>query len=297
MKKAIPFINILLLAALFSSCEPSQKNTDAILDPIAVDSTDTLKSEKAKEYISIPAPDEMFLFIKTIGTENKSASYLNSPDNYKNYNSIKAKALNFGIYAADFLYCATFISGSEAFTYFGTMKQLADDLGISEVINPSYADRIKKNIGNNDSLREISNALYFSTISVLEHSNRASSLALVMTAGWIESMNLIIHTVKKYNADDPTIQHIAEQKITVTSLMGYLHKYKDDANTAAIMAQINELKELYDQLHEESVSNTVIEKNGKKIISSGTKMIITEKQYQAIQEKVKEIRENFISGK
>ena len=239
----------------------------------------------------------MFSFMKALGGEGKSTTYLNNPDNYKNYVDTKSKALNFGIYATDFLYCSTFDYGSEALKYFVNVKKLGDELGISGTINQSTADRIKKNIGNNDSLSDISNTLYFSAISDLEQTDKASSLSLVIAGGWIESMNLVTNMVKKYKADSPAIDRIAEQKYTLDNLIGYLDKYKDDPNVSAVMGQMNELKTVYDQLKEETVSGTISAKKGKKVLGGGTKIIITEAQYKAISEKVKTIHDSFTSGK
>ncbi len=298
MKKLILFASVIALAGFLSSCGNKEENADNnAVDSTAVDSSATKTSEQPQEYISIPAPDEMFSFMKDIGAEGKSTNYLNNPENIKNYVDTKAKALNFGIYATDFLYCSTFDFGSEALKYFVSVKKLGDELGISNVINEATADRIKKNIGKNDSLTEISNALYFSTVSELEKSDKASVLSLVIVGGWVESMNLVTNMIKKYKAGNPAIDRIAEQKYTLENLIGYLQKYQSDANVAAVTGQLNELKVVFDQLKEEQTSGTVSAKNGKKVLGGGTTISITEEQYKAICEKVKSIHDSFTSGK
>ena len=298
MKKLILFANAVTLAAFLSACGNSaEKAENAAADTTAVDSsaaaTMTASSNEPQEYISIPAPDEMFSFMKDIGGAGKSTNYLNNPDNYKNYVDTKSKALNFGIYATDFLYCSTFDYGAEGLKYFVNVKKLGDDLGISGAISEATADRIKKNIGKNDSLTSISNTLYFSAVSELEKSDKASVLALVITGGWIESLNLVTNMVPKFKADNPAIDRIAEQKYTLDNLLGYLDKYKADANVAAVMGQLNELKSVYSQLKEESTSGTVSMKGKKKVLGGGTKITITEPQYKAISEKIKNIHDSF----
>ncbi len=299
MKKIILIANAIALAGFISSCgnsnEPAENDT---IDSTAVDSSAmSTTTEESQEYISIPAPDEMFSFMKVIGGEGKSTSYLNSPDNIKNYVDTKSQALNFGIYAADFLYCSTFDYGVEGLKYFVNIKKLGDELGISGVISETTADRIRKNMGKTDSLTDISNTLYFSAISELEKSDKASVLALVIAGGWMESMHLVTNMVKKYKADNPAIDRIAEQKYTLDNLIGYLQKYRSDANVASVITQMNELKVVFDQLKEESTSGTVSTKGGKKVLGGGTKITITEAQYKAISEKVKSIRDSFTMGK
>jgi len=300
MKKFILLANAVALAGFLSSCGNSNENADnSKTDTIKVD-TSAMKNtapEQLQEYISIPAPDEMFSFMKAIGGEGKSLTYVNPTDNAKNYVDTKSKALNFGIYATDFLYCSTFDYGSEALKYFVAVKKLGDDLGISGVINQSTADRIKNNIGKNDSLTDISNTLYFSAVSELEKSEKASSLALVITGGWVESMHLVTNMVKKFKANSPALDRIAEQKYTLDNLIGYLDKYKSDANVAAVQAQLNELKSVYDQLKEEKTSGSVSSKGGKKVLGGGTKISINEQQYKAISEKIKSIHDSFTMTK
>ena len=300
MKKIILIANAIALAGFISSCgnsnEPAENNN---ADSTAVDSSamNTAAPDESQEYISIPAPDEMFSFMKAIGGEGKSTSYLNSPDNIKNYVDTKSKALNFGIYATDFLYCSTFDYGTEGLKYFVDVKKLGDELGISGVISESTADRIKKNMSKTDSLTDISNTLYFSAIAELEKSDKASVLALVIAGGWVESMNLVTNMVKKYKADSPAIDRIAEQKYTLDNLIGYLQKYQSDANVASVITQMNELKGVYDQLKEEAVTGKAAPKGGKKVLGGGTKITITEEQYKAISDKVKSIHDSFTMGK
>ena len=294
MKKIFLLANAIALVALISSCGNSNNNAETTAsDTLAVDSSAMMASNEPQEYISIPSPDEMFSFMKDIGGAGKSTSHLNNPDNYKKYVDTKSKALNFGIYATDFLYCSTFDYGVEGLKYFVNVKKLGDELGISGVINESLGDRIKNNIGKNDSLTEISNTLYFSAISELEKSDKANVLSLVIVGGWIESMNLVTNMVSKFKANDPAIDRIAEQKYTLDNLLGYLDKYKTDENVASVMSQLNELKTVFDQLKEESTNGAISAKGNKKVLGGGTKITINEEQYKAISEKVKNIHDSF----
>ena len=297
MKKIFFVVNVIIAAGFISSCNNREENTSnpevAIVDSATISS----KESEQREFITIPYPDEMFSFIKQIGSDGKSTTHLNNVENYKKYVDNKSRALNFGIYATDFLYCSTFDYNIEALKYFATVKKLGDDLGISGVINESVAERIKKNVGKSDSLTDISNAVYFSAISELEKSDKASTLALVIAGGWIESMNLVTNMLKTYKADNPAIVRIAEQKYTLSNLIGYLEKYQGDPNVVEVMMQLKELNELYDGLKEEKIKSSLTTKNGKKILTGGVNISITEDQYKAICEKIKTIHDGFVSGK
>ena len=300
MKKLILFANVIVLAGFLASCGNSKEKaetTGADSTVVTKDTTAGMSSGKPEEIFGVPAPDEMFGFMKDLGGVGKSTAYLNAPDNAKKYVDTKEKALNFGIYATDFLYCSTFDYGSEALKYFVNIKKLGDDLGISGVINQSMADRIKNNIGKNDSLTDLSNSLYFSSISELEKSDKASTLSLVITGGWIESVYLVTNMAKKFKADDPAIGRVAEQKYTLDNLLGYLDKYKSDANVAAIITELNDLKKVFAQLKEETTTGALSAKGDKKVLGGGTSITITEEQYKAISEKIKSIHDNFTMAK
>lgn len=298
MKNFFLLSNAIALAAFISSCGTSEEKTDTTAtDSTAIDSSAMLVPDETGEYISVPSPDEMFAFIKDLGGEGKSTSYLNPPDNYKKYVDTKSQALNFGTYATDFLYCSTFDYGAEALKYFVNVKKLGDNLGISNVISESTADRIKNNIGKNDSLTDISNTVYFSSVSELEKNNKGNVLALVIVGGWVESMHLVTNMIKKFKAGNPAIDRIAEQKYSLENIMGYLDKYKSDAMITEVATQLNELKSVYDSLKEETVGGTVSAKGDKKVLSGGTRISITEEQYKAISEKVKAIHDSFTMAK
>src|ERR1035437_8149341 len=292
MKKLILFANSIALAGFLASCGNSEEKSEtssADSTVVVKDSSAAMSSGQPEEYYQVPTPDEMFGFMKALGGAGKSTTYLNSPDNAKNYVDTKSKALNFGIYATDFLYCSTFDFGAEALKYFVNVKKLGDELGISGVINQSMADRIKNNIGKNDSLTNLSNSLYFSSISELEKSDKASTLSLVITGGWIESVYLVTNMAKKFKADDPAIGRIAEQKYTLDNLLGYLDKYKSDANVSEIITTLNDLKKVFAQLKEETTTGALSAKGDKKVLGGGTSITITEEQYKAISQKIKSI--------
>jgi hypothetical protein len=294
MKKIILVINTVVSAIFISSCENFNTNSETnTADVLTVDSSSMIPSDEPQEYISIPAPEEMFSFMKNIKGIKKSTSYLNNPTNCKNYVNTKSKALNFGIYATDFLYCSTFDYSIEGLKYFVSVKKLGDELGISRVINESMGERIKNNIGKSDSLANISNALYFTAISELEKSDKANILSMVIAGGWIESLNLATNMVTKFKNNDPAIDRIAEQKYTLRNLIDYLNKYKADENVASIMGQLHELNVLFDQLKEKSTSGAIALKGNKKILEGGTTISISEDQYKAISAKVKSIRNSF----
>lgn len=293
MKKIIYMASALFFSAYMTSCGGgNEEATMDGMDSMAVD-TAPAAMEAPQEMISIPSPDEMFSFIRDLGGAGKSTQHLNNPDNAKNYVDNKAKALNFGVYATDFLYCSTFDYGTEGLKYFVTVKKLGDELGISGAISESTMERIKSNIGKNDSLTNISNTLYYSAISELEGSDKASVLALVIAGGWVESMHLVTNMVTKFDAANPAIERIAEQKFTLENLTAYLGQYSSDENVSSVAAQLNDLMAVYNSLEEQTSEGGVTMQGNNKVLGGGSDINMTEAQFKQISDKIHEIRNSF----
>jgi hypothetical protein len=233
----------------------------------------------------------MLTFIKMVGGKNnKNVSFLNSPDNQKNYTDNKAKALNFGIYSCDLSYCSIFEIGSEALKYFKTVKQLGDQIGVSSAISPEVLKRLEGNIGNPDSLSVITDDVYFSSFETLEASKQGPTLSLVVAGGWIESL-YIATSLAKFEPNSPVVERLADQKYTLDNLIEFLKKYESDANVAGVSAQFNELQAEFNKIGEKDAAAAT--DKTKHVLGGGKELAITADQYKAIVEKIKAIRNSY----
>lgn len=259
---------------------------------------DTLKTETQTEQITetffqVPSPGEMLTFIKMVGGKNnKNVSFLNSPDNQKNYTDNKSKALNFGIYSCDLSYCSIFEIGSEALKYFKTVKQLGDQIGVSSAISPEVLKRLEGNIGNPDSLSVITDDVYFTSFEALEKSKQGPTLSLVVAGGWIESL-YIATSLAKYDAKSPVVERLADQKYTLDNLIEFLKKYESDANVAGVLTQFTELQAEFNKIGEKDASAAASTDKSKHVIGGGKELAINADQYKAIVEKIKAIRNSY----
>ncbi len=256
------------------------------------DST-TLSTNGGEMMYLVPAPSDMLHFLREIsGKGNKNTAFLNTKDNAKKYTLNNDKALNFGIYSCDLSYCSTFEIGTEALKYMHVVKQLGDDIGVSSIIRPELVKRIEANIGNADSLEQLSNDLYLSSFETLQEGKQGSTLALVVVGGYIESLHIAC-SLTKYEAKSPAIERIAEQKYTLDNIVEFTKKYESDASISPVITQLNDLKTLFDQLNEKAIEAPKTAEKGKKVLGGGTIIEINEAQYKAISEKVKSIRNSF----
>ena len=291
MKRKHFLIAPLAVTLVLASCGGGK--TEGEEDMTAVDTvkTETQTEQVTETFFQVPSPGEMLTFIKMVGgANNKNVSFLNNPDNQKNYTDNKAKALNFGIYSCDLSYCSIFEIGSEALKYFKTVKQLGDQIGVSSAIQPSVLKRLEGNLGNPDSLSVITDDVYFTSFETLERSKQGPTLSLVVAGGWIESL-FIATSLAKYEAKSPVVERLADQKYTLDNLIEFLKKYESDANVASVLVQFTELQGEFNKIGEKDAAAAA--DKSKNVLGGGKELVISADQYKAIVEKIKAIRNSY----
>lgn len=251
----------------------------------------------SETFFQVPSPGEMLTFIKMVGGKNnKNTSFLNPPDNQKNYTDSKSRALNFGIYSCDLSYCSIFELGSEALKYFKVVKQMGDQIGVSTAIKPEMMKRLENNVGAPDSLAVITDDIYFSSFETLEGSQQGPTLAQVVAGGWIESL-YIATNLAKYEAGSPIVERLADQKYTLENLIEFLKKHESDANVKAIKSDFEGLLAEFNKISEKDLAGGNKSNEGKMLIGGGKQLNMTEDIYKGIVEKVKAIRNAYTQTK
>ena len=293
MKKTSLFFLSAITAFSLTSCGGGEKTDDTEV-------TDSTKVEEPKTnpvsetFFQVPSPGEMLTFIKMVGgSKNNKTDFLNPVSNNKNYTDAKAKAINFGIYSCDLSYCSIFNIGSEALKYFGTVKVMGDQIGVSTAISPEILARLQKNVGSPDSLAVITDDVYFSSFEALEESKQGPTLALVVAGGWLESIFIAVN-LAEYKANSPVIERLADQKYTLENLIEFLKKHESDANVAAVKADFDGLLAEFNKITEKD-AEAVKSKDGDKakMLGGGKQLVITEDVYKAIVTKIKTVRNSY----
>ena len=292
-----------LSATLFlASCGNGNKpdgSDDQLTDSTKVDTTAANNNVSSNEMsYQIPSPKEMFYFIRQVGSKNnKRTDVLNSPDNAKGYDDAKAKAVNFGIYSCDLTYCSIFEIGTEAIKYFKVVKQLGDEIGVSTSVRPEILKRLEKNMGNPDSLVEITDDMYFSSFETLQNGQQGNTLALLVAGGYIEGLYIATNLIK-YDKNNPAVERIAGEKFTLENIIDFMKKYESDAGVKEVIGKLTELKTAFDQEVTEKKIEKTAPKDAKaskvKVLGGGEELLMTEAQYKTITEKVAAIRNSFI---
>ncbi|HPQ08928.1 MAG TPA: hypothetical protein PK995_06835 [Bacteroidia bacterium] len=296
--KAKLFILASSVSALLTFSCSGEKHEEEIT--VTKDSTETTQENLPSNYetfFQVPSPGEMLSFIKSVGKRDASKlSLLNPTENLSKYTDNKSKSINFGIYSTDLSYCSIFNMGAEAIKYFKVVKQLGDQLGLSSTIKPDMLARIEKNIDNTDSLSAITDDLYFSSFEILEEGKQGQTLALVVAGGWIESIYIAVNMVDKYQANNPVIQRIADQKYTLENLIEFLKKHESQSeDVKQVREDMENLMTSFNLLKEEKVNDTKLNTKNN-MIGGGVNLIIDEKIFNEIKNKIVTIRNKYIQN-
>jgi hypothetical protein len=294
MKNLKYFILPIATGLVLSSCG-GDDNKDEIDNGIDSTKTENVDSNNpvSETFFQVPSPGEMLTFIKMVGGKNnKNTTFLNPPENQKNYTDAKSKAVNFGIYSCDLSYCSIFEIGAEALKYFKAVKTMGDQIGVSSAIKPETMKRLEGNVVNSDSLAVITDDVYFSSFETLENGQQGTTLALVVAGGWIESL-YIATNLAKYEPNSPIIERLADQKYTLENLIEFLKKHEADANVAGVKADFESLLAEFNKIEQKDVSVNSKDDKGKKMLGGGKQLVVSEALYKAITDKIKSIRNSY----
>lgn len=296
MRKQIKLVAALFIATpilVLTSC-----GGDEVVEEPVEEIVEEVIEEKNEEYYQIPSPDEMFGFIKESGLKY-NGELLNPVQNASNYNNPTKQALNFGVYSADLAYTAAYEEFNETTKYFGVVQKMAEPIGINSAFDKNLIERAKSNLNNADSLVAITNTSYFAVVDYLDQNKQGDKLGIIAAAGWLETVYVVANTTN-YDKDKAAVDRLADQKLTLDNLLDYLTKYEDNADVKEVMVWFKELEAVFAALPEAEDTGSGIsfkkKDNGKMVLGGGSKKeSISKTQFNAIKDKVNEIRNKIVS--
>jgi hypothetical protein len=286
--------SLFAVTTLFPACNGDSSNVeDQIEDSLTTDNNGD-EFNKAKQVIyGIPSPIETAMLMKRAGAKYNQ-DYLNPLSNLGNYTTTKSMALNLGVYSTDLSFASMFDQSQSSIKYLSATKKLADDLGILNAIDKSIINRMEANINNRDSLMEIISETFMNSNSFLKENDRAEIAAIILAGGWVEGLYIGTQVAANTASNKELIERIADQRLSLNTLLSLMGEYKDDPNIKQIMPDMERLKTTFDKIQTTSSKMEVIEKDGKSIISSKSEVKVSTEVFNEICKAAKEIRSNII---
>ena len=287
--KKLAIVLLLFIPFIFiSSCKDDNNDKNKQDTVIQVTEVDV------QTFYLVPSPEDVFGFAddETLGFY---PDYLNSVDNLSKYNTTKLQEFNFGVYAADLAYCAAANKNDETIKYLRVVRKISQKIGLADVFNESLVTRIENISPYKDSLISLSNDTYFDIIRFLERNDRPTTLAMMATGGWLESVYLVVNQIQ-YRENSASIEKIAEQKFIVSNLKMFLEQNKSNNNISSIYDAFMDIFNLYNELEVVIDENDVsADNNDSKIIVVGgvNKIEISETQYNKLKKYIIDTRNNL----
>ncbi len=300
------FLGFLLATSLGCKKEKDkEKDSKVKEDVITVDSVDTKLVQDVKAvkemFYSMPSPLEVAMILKQAGTEY-NPELLNPLDNKSKYVTNKSMALNLGVYTTDLSYSSLYDQTQTTIDYINGAKKLAEGLGLLNAINKNTIERLEANVNNRDIILNIISETIMNSSSFFKENDRQAISTIVLVGGWIEGLYIATHIVDEDVTQDDIqnnelIARVADQKLALNTIMKLLEKNKEDENIQDIMAQIEDLKSVYDKI--EITSSKVVPvtdtQTNVTTLKSETTISMTPETYNKLKNKIEVIRSNFIS--
>lgn len=245
----------------------------------------------------IPSPLEISVLLKESGSKY-NGTLLNQSENLPKYNNNYKKALNLGVYGTDLGYTNIYGQNQDGIKYISSIKSLADELNIGQFFDVETIGRLATNSKNLDSLLLITTLNFNHINHYLQSQKRDNLSVLLLTGGWLEAMQITCQVAAKKPSKE-LFEKIGEQKIILEQILLLFSFYKDDANMAGLLKDLELLKAAYEKVsinytYKESSMEIV---NGVAVIkdNSTTTIDITEQNVEEIRTITNSIRTGIIS--
>ncbi|MCS6822053.1 MAG: hypothetical protein NZ551_09295 [Microscillaceae bacterium] len=290
--RVLIFLMHLIVVLGLQACGSEKKANTEKEDTSAVSSE---KKELQKVLNEIPKPTEMPYLLKNTGAEF-NANFVNPYKNVEKYMATDFKAaVNLGIYATDIGYVCVYEKVQNAIDYIRSAKQLGDKLGISNAFEPSVEKRFESNLNNIDSLAKIIDEALLKSDKYLKDAKRTTTSALIFTGSFIEGLFIATQLIDSYPKDIlptdarhqilvPLARVIVKQRQPLTNLINAMKDTQKDEDSEKLTKSLEELAAVYDKL---DLETQIKENKGK--------LILTDKNLEAITKKVKEIRTMIVN--
>lgn len=289
----VKVITLSVLAGMAVACGGGQEQGAPEKGPVLVIGGDGSEQSVTNLY-QMPTPNELFSLVRQMAGDGQKR-LLNPASNVDRYASIKARALNFGIYSTDLVFASYFKLNVEVVRYYLTTKKLAESLGLSSAFSDGDFVRLEANLTRGDSLEIISNEAYTKAYSKLQDEQMGPTLSLVLAGGWVESMHLLMSQIEAHGKNEALMLRLAEQKVTLEHLLVMMKQHESNADVASVMKELTTVRDIYDQVAVKRVVHQGTSSSGRMVLGDDVHLDLTEEKYQSLKTAVSDLRTRLIT--
>ena len=247
-------------------------------------------------FYSLPSPLETAMLIKNAGAEYDER-LMNPTDNTSKYITAKSKALNLGIYSTDLSYASLFDQTQATLNYIEAAKEMADGLNILDAINEETLQRLEENINNRDVIIDIISETLMNSSSFLKENGLEATASVILVGGWMEGLYIATSLVGDNDLEGKLVERIVDQKLSLDIMVNLLEESSEDDDAMAILEDVKSLKSIFDKITIEQGEVTAVEDPETNVttLKSESSIEISQKVFNELRSKVREIRSSYIS--
>ncbi len=289
---------LLLLLFLFGhSCRDTSKEKEEEFEvDVTVEAMEELARVKQVFY-ALPSPVEIAALLRSSGAIYNE-DLLNPVENAANYLTTKSIALNLGIYITDLSYAGFFDQTQASINYMEISKELAERLGIMDAVDRHTLEKLEANLNNRDVVMDIISETYLNSSAFLQENERETVATMLFAGGFIEGLFIATSLADESNIENNAlVDHIVDQKFSLELLMKLLEDNIHNDDVADLHAKIDRIWEIYGEI-EISSSPVSVERDKEgetAVLSSSREVNITPGLFAELKDKVKNIRNSFVS--
>lgn len=247
------------------------------------------ESAQVMSMYEMPTPNELFGLVRQMAGEGHKRML--SPASYADrYVSLRARSVNFGVFATDLVYASSFKLNVEVARYYLASKKLASSLGLDQAFSDADFVRLEANLTRGDSLEVISNQVYLKAYEKMQREEMGPVLHMVLAGGWLESMHLVIKQIEAFGQSESLMARVAEQKVTLDHLLGMMEGSRNDAEAAQVYADLVAVRSIYDQLEVKHTAHEGASPSGRMVLGDDVTIELTPTKYKELTEAVEALR-------
>lgn len=298
MVKKLFAISIILILFIFGCQNRTTENGDG---DIPVDSLIPKEAEISEDMIqgvisSVPNPVTMSTLLEKSGVVY-SSDLLNPVENIDKYTTNYKKAMNLGTYGTDLVHMNIYDRTVSTVLYLKNIKDIANDLGLSQFFDYETLNRLSENTQNIDSILLITSSGFDKMTNFLLEQKRGSIAILLSYGIWIESLHLATNADKVSNRE-AVYERIGEQKEVMDNIIILLSAYQHQPEFKELVKEAEMLKKEFDKVtityHYEPPTKKVVDGMLVIVDNSTSEININEEIVNGIAEAVKSIRNKMI---
>ena len=293
------FIFTIIPVFIFSCRHEKQipNSTKPSFMTFSADSTEMTPPEGKQEILyGLLTPTEISAIFTRLGI-SYNETVLNPTSNKEMYTSSAEASLNLGIYGVDFGYVRMFGISQEMIDYILTIRNISDKLGIPDKFLTDPIRKIEDSSTDPDSIMILVNRSYKDIEDHLRIDGRESTAGLMLLGGWVEA--LYITTQLLFNTDKPdrqVVEKIAQQKYTLTSLLGFMRNYYDDPVVVYYTKKLIFLKRYFDSFDIYfQIGDLEIDTTKKVLKASNSQMTISIETLNDIRDYIHKLRTEMVT--